>query len=117
VSIRSLLFLGILIVTGCSNHRGGFELINNSGQAIAKAEITVCKQKIEFRGVPMGQRTQGHYQIRGDSHYDLKITFESGRKMEGNLGYVTSGVDVFDEFIVTDLEIQFARRKAGRNIF
>jgi hypothetical protein len=75
--------------------------------------VTVCGETIELKQILPGQGRQGAYRVRGDSHYDVRIEFQSGRALHKEIGYVTNGVDFDDEIVVTDAGIDIVRRSPG----
>ena len=81
------------VALSCASNKGSFTLVNDAGEPIALASVRVCGQLIELRGVPVGQRVEGRYRVRSDSHYTIEIEFQSGRRLREEAGYVTNGLD------------------------
>jgi hypothetical protein len=69
---------------------------NRSGQDIASATIQVREIELVCPKIPNGDFYAVRYEVPGDSHYEVEATFESGRTLELESGYMTSGMDAFD---------------------
>lgn len=90
----------------------GVVLVSNvSSEKIASAQVSICGQAFNFPGIPPGKYAVARYDVTTDSHYDISISFQSGRTLEGEFGYVTHGSDFFDVMEVTDGEIIHAERE------
>lgn len=69
---------------------------NRSGQDIVSATIRVREIELVCPGIPDGGYYAVRYEIPGDSHYEVQATFDSGKTVELESGYMTSGMDAFD---------------------
>ncbi|TLN26982.1 hypothetical protein FDZ71_00350 [bacterium] len=109
-----LLVLVALSPIACSRNEGRFTLVNGSSDRIA-ARVEVCGQVSEFDDVGPGETRQGSYRVRGDSAYDVSVTFASGGKANREVGYVTNGFDFTDVITVTTSSIEITGGIAPRS--
>jgi len=85
-------------------------LSNESSEMITSVQVSVCGQPFSFSDVSEGKHVLARYDVASDSHYEIKVSFRSGRTVEGEIGYVTNGNDFFDVIEITDNEIIHAER-------
>ena len=85
-------------------------LSNESSETIASVQVSVCGQLFSFPDVSEGKYVHARYDVASDSHYEIKVSFRSGRTLEGDIGYVTNGNDFFDVIEITDNKIIHAER-------
>lgn len=85
-------------------------LSNESSENIASVQVSVCGQLFSFPDVSEGKYVIARYNVSSDSHYEIKVSFRSGRTLEGEIGYVTNGNDFFDVIEITDNKIIHAER-------
>jgi hypothetical protein len=104
--------LPFLVMASCMSNKGSFLLVNKAKEPIARAVVTVCGQTIEFKAIQPTKSASGSYQIKSDSHYDVRVEFESGRNLHKEIGYVTNGLDFEHEIVVTDTDIDITDTKA-----
>jgi hypothetical protein len=98
--------LPFLILVSCMTNKGNFLLVNKAKEPIARALVTVCGQTIEFKAIQPSKSASGSYEVKSDSHYDVRAEFESGRKLQKEIGYVTNGLDFQHEIVITDTDIE-----------
>ena len=93
--------------TSCllKENTGQFVLINSSNEMITQARIEVCEQLIEVNNIEPHEKYNGTYKIKSDSHYDVTISFASGKELRDKLGYVTHGFDFTHTITITDSTI------------
>lgn len=103
VSISAALFC--ILAASCAPYKGEFLIINEANETIKRAIVSVCGQTIELKGLQPTQKAFGLYDVKSDSHYAVTVEFESGRKLQKDVGYVTSGLDFHDKIVVTDKDI------------
>ena len=101
----------VLVMASCSTNKGSFLLINKAKEPISQGEVTICGQTIEFKLTQPGKIKSGVYKVTSDSHFDIRIEFQSGKKLRKELGYVTNGFDFYHEIIVTDEDIKLMTTK------
>ena len=103
-----LLLIGLVVVFSAvlwrvlHPNKGTVLLVNNASESIVHATIVVCRQTIEINDIAPTASGQGNYVVKGDSHYDIRVEFQSGRQLHAEQGYVTSGFDFHDKLTVTD---------------
>ncbi|MDA3936907.1 MAG: hypothetical protein PF636_08670 [Actinomycetota bacterium] len=80
--------------------------MNSSDDEIVSVRVEVCGQVSEYSELAPGDKTEGTFRVRGDSGYEVSVAFASGRKLNGEVGYVTSGIDYEDVITVDDSSIE-----------
>ena len=102
----------MFIMVSCVTNRGSFFLINKADEPIVRASVTICGQTIELNDIQLAQSAQGFYKVTSDSHFDITVEFQSGKKLRRETGYVTHGFDYQDEIVVTETNIEITSHKA-----
>jgi ABC-type lipoprotein release transport system permease subunit len=97
--------VALTIVFASTRNSGEVSLENNSSEPIAHATIEVCGQKLDFSEMARGEIKTAKFKVKGDSQYDVIISFHSGRKINAHIGYVTNGASYKDKLAVTDNEV------------
>lgn len=106
VAIAStLLIVGFVTAMVFRSNHGTVTLINRSTESIAKGSMEVCGQKFNFTEIHPGESETAKFAVRADSHYQISITFRSGREISKQIGYVTSGFNYKDRLVVTQDDI------------
>ncbi len=95
----------MFVMFSCGTHKGSFLLINRADEPIARASVIVCGQTIKLNDIQPTQSAQGFYKVRSDSHFNIVVEFQSGKKLQRETGYVTNGLDFQHEMVVTDTDI------------
>lgn len=90
-----------------TSHAGEVMVENRTSESIDRATIEVCGQALELSQIAPGEKKTASYKVVTDSHYDVSVTFNSGRKIDASVGYVTNGMDFRDTLIVTDDAIAY----------
>ncbi len=96
----------ILGMASCGNNTGSFLLLNKASEPIARILVNICGQSIEFKDVNPAHSASGSFKVKSDSHYKIEVEFQSERKLQKEIGYVTHGLHVEDEITITDKDIQ-----------
>jgi hypothetical protein len=68
-------------------------ILNAATEPIRNGQLEVCGQKFLFKEIEQGKSKAIQYKVRSDSQYKLEVEFHSGRKLEKELGSVTSGLN------------------------
>lgn len=97
-----IFFLCSVILVSCDASQGDFIIVNKASENISHAQILISGKKIEFNEIDVGAQVQAHYKVLRDSHYEIRIHFDSGREIVNDIGYVTPGVNFHHEIIVED---------------
>jgi len=84
-------------------------ILNAATEPIKNGQLEVCGQKFPFGEIEQGKSKAIQYKVRSDSHYKLEVEFNSGKKMEKELGSVTNGLDFQDILTLSDREASFTR--------
>lgn len=111
-SLGTIAAVTALLLTSCTANNGKFALINKTNESISHASVFVCGQAIKFDEIQPNRNVTGSYEIKSDSHYLVRIEFQSGKKLQNEIGYVTNGMDFQHEISVTDTDISIADIKA-----
>lgn len=99
----ALLFCTVLV--SCNENKGNFILRNNSSESIAEAKVKICGQELRLENVKPKEQKKMDYKVTSDSHFDISITFSSGKKIEKQDGYVTNGMNFKHEILVSDSDV------------
>ena len=62
-----------------------------------------------FGEIEQGKTKAIQYKVRSDSQYKLEVEFHSGKKLEQEVGTVTSGQDVEDILTLNDRDVSVTR--------
>jgi hypothetical protein len=84
-------------------------ILNAATESIRNGQLEVCGQKFLFGEIEQGKSKSIQYKVRSDSHYKLEVEFNSGRKLEQELGSVTSGLDFEDILTLNDRDVSLTR--------
>jgi hypothetical protein len=87
------------------SYDGEVRIVNYATEPVKNGEIEVCNQKFKLGVIPQGESQIIHYQVRADSSYKILVEFTSGRKLEKELGYVTSGRDFKNVLTLKDNDV------------
>jgi hypothetical protein len=83
-------------------------IVNQSHETIIDGSIGIANNKtVNLPILDHNASFVVHFDIRADSHYDISITFDSGRVMKRDVGYLTHGFDFDDRLVVTDQDISY----------
>lgn len=104
--------IAILAMVACGGNKGSFVLLNKSTELITRASVTISGQTIELKDIQPTKSTSGFYDVKADSHFDVRIEFQSGKKIRKEAGYVTNGFDFEHVIAVTDADIAIVESKA-----
>ena len=104
--------LSVCLNASCLTNKGEFLLVNKGNEPVLRALVTVCGQTVELNGIQPTKSASGSYRVKSDSQYDVRIEFESGKKLEKKIGYVTNGLDFKHVIVVTDTDIEITESKA-----
>jgi hypothetical protein len=85
-----------------TSNAGEVSVENRASESIERVTVAVSGQALEFAQIAAGEKKTERYKVVADSHYDVSVTFRSGRTIEASVGYVTNGMDFQDKLIVTN---------------
>lgn len=69
----------------------------------------MCGQKFPFGEIEQGRTKAIRYKVRSDSQYKLEVEFQSGKKLEKELGEVRNGLDFEDLLTLSDQDVSLTR--------
>ena len=84
-------------------------ILNAATEPVKNGQLEVCGQKFMFGEIAQGNSKAIQYQVRSDSQYKLEVEFHSGKKLEQELGNITSGLDFQDILTVNDRDVSLTR--------
>lgn len=96
---------GWKVIPGLLNHKGEVHVLNKTTELVSKGQLEICGQHFEFGAVKPGESKLILFKVRSDSHYSIRVEFESKRMLSKDVGYVTNGCDFKDTLIVGDHDI------------
>ncbi|MGM0462213.1 MAG: hypothetical protein ACQEQ4_07320 [Fibrobacterota bacterium] len=91
----------LLIFASCQN-TGNLVIINSAAATVLTGTVEICQQTKKIKDLKPYEKTNRGYKVRRDSHYLLRLEISSGVLIDTSFGYVTSGLDFFDTFIIKD---------------
>lgn len=87
-------------------------IINQASKTLKIVTIELCGEFATVEHLPVQTSKNLELKVHSDCHYQVDAVFESGEKLSNGVGYVTNGLDVEDQIIVTDSEIKMGEVKA-----
>ena len=84
-------------------------ILNAATEPIKNGQLEVCGQKFPFGEIEQGKTKAIQFKTRSDSQYRLEVEFHSGRKLDKELGSVTSGRDFEDILTLSDHDVSLTR--------
>jgi hypothetical protein len=84
-------------------------ILNAATEPIKNGQLEVCGQKFPFGEIEQGKTKAIQYKVRSDSQYKLEVEFNSGKKLEKELGSVTNGLDFQDILTLSDRDVSLTR--------
>ena len=84
-------------------------ILNAATEPVKNGQLEVCGQKFMFGEIEQGKSKAIQYKVRSDSAYKLEVEFDSGKKLEKELGNITSGLDSQDILTLNDRDVSLTR--------
>lgn len=84
-------------------------ILNAASEPIKNGQLQICGQKFLFGEIEQGKTKAIQYKVRSDSQYKLEVEFNSGKKLEKEVGSVTNGLDVQDILTLNDHGVALTR--------
>ena len=105
---RKLFYLGLscLLLSTCAPTPNEIMLVNGAEHVIRLARVSIGGYVIEAHNVGIGAKWQHTLPVRRDSTISITIEFEMGQRLQKDVGYVTSGMRVAHEVLVTEKDIE-----------
>lgn len=106
-SVSIFWIVSAILVTSlaCAPNKGTVSVTNKSSEMITRAIVVICGQTLEISNLDPSKTKSMSYRIECEGHYSVNVEFRSGRHLEKNVGYVTSGFDMHHEIVVLDADI------------
>jgi hypothetical protein len=100
-TVSLAIFLSVLVALWVFRANTGTVILENRAlEVVAHAFVEVCGQHLSFDSIPPGENRTATFALGGDSHYDVTVQFASGRKLNAQVGYATSGADYTERIII-----------------
>jgi hypothetical protein len=94
------------------------QIVNQSSETIVEGSIGITNNRtVNLPILTHNASFVAHFYIRADSHYEISTTFESGRVMKKDVGYLTHGFDFEDRLIITDQDILYQSRTSSPYVY
>ena len=94
--------------------QGEISLVNKATEPITRVSVSICGQVIELEDIQPTKNAVGSYKVTCEGHYDIRIEFQSGKKFQKEIGYVTGGFNYWHEILVTDSGIEIGESKVEK---
>ncbi len=98
----------LILLASCSANTGEFTLVNESEELIRRAHIEISSTVIELKEIMPQEKRVVSFKVNGDSHYEIEITFVSGKQLRDDVGYVTSGFDYKHTINISETDISLS---------
>lgn len=70
-------------------------LENATDKTARVVTVTVCRMSYRVEDLAPGRTTRIHFEVTGDSGFQVDATLEDGTEISGNFGYVTGGAGAY----------------------
>jgi hypothetical protein len=103
-----------LMLSSClgKSHSGKVTVINKSSDTIANLEIKVPGKSMTFHNITPSAQVSDEYEVKSDGSFEITGTFQSGKKIQKNDGYITNGMDFDHEIVIGDSDISLQSKNA-----
>lgn len=108
-----MLLISSFLACSCNaqnNNISTVTIINQSSEDIENGEIKMCGQSFDLPGLSLHEKFEISYKNFSDCHYLISIKFSSGKEIEEEIGYITSGVTLKDRILVGDATFSIERK-------
>ena len=90
------------------------QIVNQSRETLIGGSIAVSNNKtVNLPTLNHDASVVVRFDIKADSHYEINVTFVSGRVMKKDIGYLTHGFDFDDRLIVTAQDILYQSKTSS----
>jgi len=103
-----VVLLTTLLGASCDRNTSTISVVNWSGESVARVVVVLCGQKVEMANLEMSEAAQATYRITCEGHYSIDVEFQSGRRLQKEVGYVTSGFDFHHRLHVTASDVELS---------
>lgn len=80
---------------------------NDAAETISELAVDVSGEHLSTTALGPGHAATLNYSIGAESDYHVIATFASGRRVEGRVGYVDSGLTSHDQLVVHADRVEF----------
>ena len=105
-----------LVWSELRTHDAKVTIVNDSEDNIVKGHVVICDQGFDFDGLAPHESRVFRYKVSCEGDYDLTATFASGRRLQGKIGYVTSGSDFIHQLNLTPQKIGCGPMQVGEDL-
>lgn len=97
----------------CGRSAGTVTLVNNADEPISRATLNMSwGEAVEMTDIDPSETATMSYRVR-EGDYRVEVVFRSGKRLETDTFYVTSGFDFQDHITVTSSEIHVSHQPLG----
>ena len=90
-------------------------LLNKSNEVIKSGSIDLCGERAIISEMKPKDEFKFELAVHHDCHYEVKISFISGKEISNGIGYVTNGLDSDDTILVFYEKIELGLRAPKNN--
>ncbi|MFH2138613.1 MAG: hypothetical protein ABII88_08900 [Candidatus Omnitrophota bacterium] len=112
-----LLLISLCFLNSCFNdteEKGKVNITNNADFNVISGTIKVCNQVLEIGSLNKNESKELYFFIGAESHYEVKVVFNTNKILNKELGYIGPMMTVDDLLIVTNDEINLKIHRKGR---
>ena len=102
VVVALVLLIGLVELVAVTNE---FTLLSSTSEPIVQGSVDVAGRSFKFENVEPGAKVTGAYRP-SDSSILVRVKLRSGKELEGGVGYITNGVALRHDFVVSDEDIK-----------
>jgi hypothetical protein len=98
------LVAAVAIISLSSNH-SYITVVNTGNVAIANITITLSRETQYLTSLKPNEKRALRFLVHGDASYVVSVTFENGKKLNQEVGYVTSGMDFHEVICISPQKV------------
>lgn len=81
------------------------EVENKSNFILETVDIKLCEKGQQIKRLEPGKSGSVKFDNLGECHYSVNVSFEGGKSLTAEIGYITSGSNVRDKIFVEENQI------------
>lgn len=106
-----LLFMSaVLLCVGCDEKKYvvTVNVINKSSETISDLSISIYGKKHKLGTLKIGGEAEFKYEVGPETEYKIEWIVGDGELITNNLGYVTRGMNKYDQILIRDGAAEFS---------
>jgi hypothetical protein len=108
------MLVALLMSVSCGTNTGTVSLLNKAEEPIDRATLNMSwGERVAVTDLDPSEAATLNYRVR-EGNYRVEVVFRSGKRLETDTVYVTSGFDYQDQIAVTSSEIQVSHKPVDR---